>query len=69
VITTVTLWLLIGLGSGVNNNAVPVHSPAVIERFATQEECTRVQSLIRDPEEFRKNPKTRCIQATVVVMK
>lgn len=66
---TATLWLLMYIGDVKNPSAaVPVLAPAVIERFQTKEECTRVQEILLDTRSYWK-PVTRCIQATVILNK
>lgn len=57
--TTITIWLLISVGSYAH------HGTRVVERFASGEECQRVLLLIRDPSSFGK-PSLACIQATVL---
>lgn len=58
---TLTLWLLISVGT----SGQPV---TVVERFATEAECSRVQRLIADtPYKTGYHlTATRCIQANVV---
>lgn len=58
--TTITVWLLISLSSRAYNQR-PV---TLVERFATVEECQRVQELVKNYPEA--TGITRCIQATVV---
>ena len=58
---TVVLWLLVSVGT--------MDSPTqVVERFATMQECSRVQQLISNSDHDRgfRVSTVRCIQATVV---
>lgn len=59
---TVTLWLLIHIGEAGGNGSSTTH---VVERFASQQECSRVLNLIRGGVESRV-PRLRCIESTVV---
>ena len=54
---TVVLWLLVSVG---NANTPTV----VVERFATEQECSRVHQLIENSKHSR--AVLRCIQTTVV---
>lgn len=65
---TATLWLLMSVGVGWSANR-PVSTPTVIERFQTKEECARIQQILVETEKYSRNPITRCIQATIVLVK
>jgi hypothetical protein len=60
--STITIWLLVSLGSSAGNTSNSGRATQVIERFATQEECMRVYKVITIPS---REP-VQCVQATVV---
>lgn len=57
---TITIWLLISLGSNVNTNSRPTQ---VVERFATVQECQRIVEVLSG---WGRNGMHQCVQATVV---
>lgn len=59
---TVLIWLLVSLPTPSRQAQDAVN---VVERFATVQECQRVENIIRDS--VKQQLKLRCIQATVVI--
>lgn len=59
--TTITLWLLISVGSGRHDG----YPTTVVERFATESACIQVARAAYDGRSYDR-PALRCIQATVV---
>jgi hypothetical protein len=64
-ITTITLWLLINIGGKYGYSA---QQTAVVERFATAQECERVASILRESSAkvSERAAILQCVQATVV---
>ena len=60
--STITLWLLLVVNTGGAGSG----NVSVLERFATPEECMRVQGLIPAYSAQFRGFNTRCVQATVV---
>lgn len=58
---TVTLWLLISVGTTWSRGGAPT---VTVERFATAAECERVAEIIRQDKQAA--PMLHCIEARVV---
>ena len=61
---TILVWLLISLPGNWGANYNPSLHVHVVERFATSEECLRVEKVIRQSTNL--DTKLRCVQAAVI---
>jgi len=59
---TITLWLLMSVGSQIQGGYSTAASTQVVERFVAAQECERVRALA---EQVQKNTHLRCIEAKV----
>lgn len=67
---TVTVWLLI-VFSPVNTAVTITRTPSTLERFTSEQECSRVQKVLSESVALPTDRLTvsRCVQATIVVTK